>query len=88
MNSGLRHRIPVHIQQHDRRDARRFERALDLLPVADDHDREVVGVDVPVRDPRQILLRHRADVARIVLIVVLRQILEIDVADRAVHGPH
>ena len=58
--------------------------AFDLRAIADDHDRQVIGVDVLLRDANHVVLRHGVDRARELLVVVLRQPLRVDRRDAAV----
>src|SRR5439155_20605453 len=59
------------------------QRGLDLLAIADDDDREVIGIDVLARDANHILLRHGVYRSRELLVVVVRQALQVDGRDGA-----
>ena len=60
-SSGLRLRRAFDVEIRDRRDVRRFERRFDRRAIADDHDGQVIEVDVLLRHAQHVLLRHRGD---------------------------
>src|SRR5687768_14493871 len=78
--SFLRHAFVV--QNHDRRNPCRLERTLDRLAVADDHDVQVIDVDVLLRHAQYVFPRDRRDCLRIVLVVIHRQVVQIEAEDR------
>ncbi len=60
------------LRDDNRRDFRVLERAFDLCPVADDHDREVIDVDVLLGHSKDIGLGDGGDLGAVLLVVVWR----------------
>ena len=75
--------IAFDVDVRDRRNVGRLQRAFDFRPVADDHDVHVLQINVALRDPQQIFLRHRGHVLRIRLIEIIGQALHDQRRDRA-----
>src|SRR4051812_40157747 len=68
------------------------ERLADLIGVADDDDEGAIGIDVLLRDARDVILRDRGDVLAVTVEIVVGKVVQLhvehaagDVA-RALHG--
>ena len=84
LTSLTRLRVPFDVGDHDRGDAGRSQRPFDRRAVADDDDREVIEIDVLLRDAQDVVFRDGGDVRAVLLVVVLRQSLRPDRRERPV----
>ena len=77
--------IALDVDVGDRGDAGGFQGGFHRRSIADDHDRQVIQVDVVLRDAQYIFLRHRRDVLRVLLVVIIRQTQRHKRSDRVVN---
>src|SRR5262245_21010642 len=75
IREGLLHWIALDVSDGDRRDAGGAQRTFDRRAIADDHDDEVIDVDVLACDAEHVLPLHHGNPRGVLLVIVVRQSL-------------